>query len=207
MTQHVIGESGGHQFDFTVDIKRLTNRDLVFTAAKTTSWNKVKARGLEPWYRCEHSPIRTQMFYISTRGIPHFAHTHFVRHTVWNQPFVRTGREDRGKKGVQTRWSPNDMDLLVNAQTLINMARKRLCRSAHEVAQKIMGAIVDEMRVEDVDLSRCLVRECIYRNGFCPQFKPCGFLQTPEALDELQTWLGSDWQNRIMFHYVKAMVR
>lgn len=182
-----------YALNITVNVEKLTDKSMLYESAQTTSWSAVKERvNNDRWYKSEHSPIRTQMFYIRLRNIPQFVHTHYVRHTVWNQPYVRTGREDRGKEGEQTRWSPNDMDMLVNAQTLINMARKRLCNQAHDVTVMVMDAIKDCVFNLDEDLANNMVRECIYRCGYCPQHRPCGFLNTGEAIKELRAWLGSE---------------
>lgn len=49
---------------------------------------------LEKIYRCEHSPIRTQQFWIELRGIETFVSVHLVRHNVGVSHFVESNRED-----------------------------------------------------------------------------------------------------------------
>jgi thymidylate synthase ThyX len=64
--------------------------------------------------------------------------------------------------------------MLVNAQTLINMARKRLCSKAHKETMDTMMAIKDEIAWVDPDLAKFLVPECEYRGNFCHEPRSCG---------------------------------
>jgi len=186
----VAGTCENHDYKIEVTATKITTADLVHKAAQRTSWNKVKDNiNLDKWYRSEHSPIRTQEFWIDLIGLPHFVHTHFVRHHVGIQPFVKTGREDRGMIGEQTRWTSGEMSFMINAQALINMARLRLCTQAHVVTRQIFQAIKDEIAVVDPHLAKYMVRECVYRNGYCKEFKPCGFLHTEEALTEIGNYI------------------
>jgi len=165
------------EINFSVLVRKLTDFDLMIEAFKMTSHKEIKKISLSAAYKSEHSPIRTQMFWIEMYGIPHFVSTHFPRHSVGNSFYVRTGREDRGQKGEQDRWTPSDMAMLVNAQSLINMSRKRLCAKSHAVTQRVFREIKKNVAKVDPDLAKYMVRECIYRNGFCPEFKSCGFIE------------------------------
>lgn len=170
-----VGNYKNHNLDIKVKVLKLIDESFVKKAANKTSHSKISKMNLKDFYKSEHSPIRTQMFWVDIDGIPSFVHTHFVRHTVWNQPFVRTGREDRGMKKKQDRWTPNDMALFLNAQTLINLSRKRLCNKSHFVTKKVMRMVKKAIAEVDPDLSPFLVKECIYRGGKCYEFKSCGF--------------------------------
>jgi len=63
--------------------------------------------------------------------------------------------------------------MFVNAQALVNMARKRLCFKAHEETRKVFLNLKREIMDIDSPLSRFLVPECVYRGGICPERKPC----------------------------------
>lgn len=64
--------------------------------------------------------------------------------------------------------------MLLNAQALINMARKRLCHKAHPETRLLMEHIKDCMKPVDPDLARYMVPECVYRGDVCHELRPCG---------------------------------
>lgn len=103
---------------------------------------------------------------------------HLVRHKIGVEHFVKSNRDDRGGAGddLVTRNSPVNHAMLINAQGLINMARKRLCFKAHEKTRKVMEAIRAQVALVDPDLAVYMVPECIYRNG-CHELKSCGQYQ------------------------------
>jgi len=125
-------------------------------------------------YQCEHSPIRTQLFWIEMTGIPTFVSVHLVRHKIGVEHFVRSHRDDRGGTGTEDRNTPVDHAMLINAQALINMARKRLCLKAHVETQRVMAEIATAVFSVDRDLSAFLVRDCFYRHG-CHELTSCGW--------------------------------
>ena len=155
-----------------ISITKLTDVNLLREACEMTMRGSSKIN-LEQIYKCEHSPIRTQLFWVQMYAIPTFVSVHFVRHKVGVEHFVLTMREDRGG-GQASRWTPVNHGMLINAQALIQMARKRLCRQSHLMTQKVMEEIEKAMVHVDVDLANSLVPECEYRNGYCPELKPCG---------------------------------
>lgn len=59
---------------------------------------------------------------------------HFVRHHEGCEKFIHSQREDRRNLGIPRDELPqgsfNDMDMVANAQALINISRKRLCSCA-----------------------------------------------------------------------------
>ena len=104
--------------------------------------------------------------------------------------FKKAIEDDRRKLQVPRDELPqgslNDQDFVVNAQTLINMARKRMCNCSHKETRKAFQAIVEEMYTVDPEMAAVMVPNCIYR-GFCPEVKCCGFVNTPHY----QTWLAN----------------
>jgi len=131
---------------------------------------------LEKIYRCEHSPIRTQLFWIEMFGIPTFVSVHLVRHKIGVEHFVRSHRDDRGGNGTEDRNTPVDHAMLINAQALLNMARKRLCLKAHAQTWVVMQNIRSAVSGVDLSLALMMRRDCIYRNG-CHEIKPCGWFE------------------------------
>ena len=159
-----------------IRVTKLTDIDILRKACEATMRGQTSKASLDKMYKCEHSPIRTQLFWVEMIGIPTFVSVHLVRHKHGVEHFVMSNREDRGGTGKEDRYTPINHSMFINAQALIQMSRKRLCGSAHLEAQKVMQAIKYEIEKIDPDLARYMVRECEYRNGVCPELKCCGNL-------------------------------
>jgi len=156
-----------------VKVKKVTDIELLQWACSLTIGKESHAK-LSSIYKNEHSPMRTQIFQVTMLDIPTFVSTHFVRHTQGVTHFVKSNREDRGGDGTENRWTPVDHGMLINAQALINMARKRLCHKAHRDTRYLMTLIKLAVCDVDLELSKRMVPECIYRGGVCHEDKPCG---------------------------------
>lgn len=152
-----------------VTIKKLTDDSLMRQACAFTIDKKSRA-DLGKMYLSEHSPIRTQLFWIEMFDIPTFVSVHLVRHHVGVDHFVKSNRDDRGGDGTETRWTPVNHAMLINAQALINMAHKRLCLKAHIETVRTMIKIKKAIKEVDIMLYDCLVPECAYRGYQC--FEP-----------------------------------
>jgi thymidylate synthase ThyX len=61
----------------------------------------------------------------------------------------------------------------INAQELINMAHKRLCRQASKETREVMQAIVKEVTTVAPYMKDVLVPLCKYRNGKCTEMFSC----------------------------------
>lgn len=132
---------------------------------------------LDQLYMWEHSPSRTQMFWVVMEDIPTYISVHFVRHAaVGQQHFVMSNREDRGGAGdtIVTRESPVNHRMLINAQHLIDMSKKRLCNQASDGTRLVMEKIKLAIFEVDPELAKYMVPNCIYRNGVCCEPRPCG---------------------------------
>lgn len=211
--------------DFQVSVKKLTDQDLMREACEMTFLGK-SGQSLMNMYKSEHSPARTQLFWITTKNIPLFIATHLLRHHVGSVPFQLTCRDDRagGNPGLITkiddiindlkqvnsnkdvlpeiidklewlqgnsdRYTPVNLGLLVNAQSLIDMAKLRLCTGcAHMETVKVFRAIKDAVKSVDSDLASMMVRKCVYRNGLCGESKCCGFNSSLSFQDELSEYV------------------
>jgi len=125
-------------------------------------------------YQTEHSPIRTQIFWVEMNGIESFVSTHFVRHKIGVEHYVKSNRDDlTGSNEVIDRNTLVNHAMLINSAALISMARKRLCLKSHRKTTAVMAKIVHEIMGIDLDLYKYLVPECVYRNKFCPEVKEC----------------------------------
>ena len=154
--------------------KKLTGIELMRRACEMTMRGQESKMTLDGIYKCEHSPMRTQLFWIEMLDVPTFVSVHFVRHSIGVEHFVMSNRDDRGGDKEVDRWSPVNHGMLLNAQALINMARKRLCRKSHEATRRVMIGIRDVIVEWDSDLVYYMVPECVYRFG-CQESNPCGY--------------------------------
>lgn len=194
--------------DFKVDIRKVTDEALMREACEMTFLGKSKIT-LHKMYACEHSPCRTQMFWVRLYNIPLFCSTQLLRHHIGSQPFQLSCRPDRkgGYNHFQAklcevislmelghtkeataildwlgdnadRYTPVNLGLLLNAQSLINIAKERLCSDASPETHEIFNHIKAEITKVDPDLAPFLVPRCLYRGGICNSLKPCGFNKT-----------------------------
>ena len=172
---------------------------------------------LERAYRCEHSIICTQHFWVEFHNIPLFVATQFIRHSIGNVFFQTTCREDRkganpkldeklkelaeiASNGGNTesyiiyilstsdRFTRVNLGMDTNAMALINIAKKRLCGQASKETRFIFNALKKEIAKVDKDLTKFLVPNCIYRGGICPELKPCGYNKTRRFQLELDEY-------------------
>jgi hypothetical protein len=159
-----------------VIVEKLTDSSLLRRACAMTLHSKKSGAGLDMMYKSEHSPIRTQIFWVEMLGIPTFVSVHFVRHKVGVEHFVMSNREDRPGHDVNvTRWTPVNHGMFCNAQALINMAKPRLCNKASKETREVMRKIKEGVYEADPYLFKYLVPTCVYRGGICPEPISCGF--------------------------------
>ena len=128
----------------------------------------------------EHSPIRKLCFNWKWEDLPSWVSVHFVRHKFGIEHFVSTQRSDRtGQDRAAARQdAPVMHECFANAQALISISRRRLCGQASPETRAAWRLVVDEVAKHEPEVASCCVPECVYR-GFCPEFKPCGFCDTP----------------------------
>lgn len=161
-----------------IEVSKITTLADAHLAIESTMHAGFEAKcTLDQLYRWEHSPSRTQMFWINMIEIPTFVSVHFVRHAaVGQQHFVMSNRADRGGAGDEevNRLSPVNHRMLLNAQHLIDMSRRRLCYKASKETWEIMHDIRSEISRIDFDLCMYMVPNCVYRGGYCSEPKPCG---------------------------------
>lgn len=158
----------------SVTIEKITDVGLLRWACSMTTGGKHSDASLYEMYNCEHSVIRTQLFKITMMNIPTFVSVHLVRHNVGVTHFVKTNRDDRGGSDKVDRLTPVTHGMIINAQSLINMARKRLCLKSHPSTVFAMKQIRQAMQDVDRTLVLFMVPECVYRGGVCHELKTCG---------------------------------
>lgn len=122
----------------------------------------------------EHSPIRELWFGVRMQ-IPYWVSVHFVRHHIGVNHYVQTQRTDR--TGIDRNNLPQgelvSHIMSVNAQELVFMAHKRLCKQASPETREIMNMIIEEVIKVCPEFKSVLVPLCKYRNGKCTEMFPC----------------------------------
>ena len=169
--------------DITVSlVSRLGTWQDVRDAARNTVSKKALGPGKEvteqfkrKMLMSEHSPIRLLQFLVLVENLPSWVSVHLVRHGAGVEPFVSTQRDDRTgsvPRGDLPQGAPVRHMMAVNAQALINIARKRECFQASPETTFTVRRIQRLMReIGEPELADVMVPECVYR-GFCPE-EPC----------------------------------
>ena len=144
----------------------------------------------------EHSPIRLVEYDITFEDIKQWVTVHLVRHWLGFIPFVHSQREDRRKLEVPRDELPqgalNDMDVSINAQSMINVSRKRLCSKASPETRDAWQKVVDAVGQIDPVMAEKCVPNCVYR-GFCPELESCGFVNSPKFKEMLEKYRNTNY--------------
>lgn len=169
----------------------------------------------EEWKRkaimAEHSPIKLVEYTIMFSDLRVWVGIHLLRHEH-TLPFIHSQRDDRredidkllektmsvieddikndpdfNKRDWLPQGQPNDQDFVVNAQTLINISRKRLCSTASKETRFAWQLVKDTLKEVDPTIVPFMVKNCIYR-GFCPEFNTCGYWVTTNFKKELNEY-------------------
>lgn len=86
------------------------------------------------------------------------------------------------------RYTKVNLLLIINAQSLIDMAKLRLCSMASKETREIFQTIKDKVAEADADLAPYLVRKCVYRGGICCEPRCCGYNKTELFRKELEQY-------------------
>ena len=159
----------------------------------------------------EHSPIKLVEYLISFKDLRQWVGVHLLRHEHM-LPFIHSQRVDRredidsltervmsiieedvksdesfNKRDYLFQGEPNDQDFVVNAQTLINISRKRLCHCASKETREAWVAVKEAIKEFDSIMASFMVPNCIYR-GRCPEMNTCGYYKTDKFKKELDEY-------------------
>lgn len=189
------------------------DKELKVTCELVSGWEwakraALKTMGLKPktkqptdnWKAkmllAEHSPIRNVTYYISFTNIRQWVTVHLVRHWLNFVPFVHSQREDRRvldcSRDELPQGSLNDMDVMANAQALINVSRKRLCGRASKETREAWTAAKAAVRKVDPIMADKMVPNCVYR-GFCPELECCGYCKTKKFQEDLENYRKTEY--------------
>lgn len=138
----------------------------------------------------EHSQIKLVEYLISFKALRQWVGVHILRHP-FVLPFIHSQREDRRELDIPRDELPqgslNDQDFVMNAQTLINVSRKRLCSCASKETREAWKAVKNEIAKTEPNMAAVMVPNCIYR-GFCPERESCGYWKTEKFKKELNEY-------------------
>lgn len=139
--------------------------------------------------RAEHSPIRSLIFCFKITNLKSWVATHFARHHIGIEKWIRTQRTDRTgiNRDELSQGNRVEMEIEANTQALINISRKRLCNQASKETRQVMEKIKNEVAKKDNFVAEVMVKECIYR-GFCPEMQSCGYDKTEQFKKELEEY-------------------
>lgn len=157
-----------------VIVKKHTDIDEARSCIESTmAPDFISKSTLRDIYRWEHSITRSQIFSIQLIDVSSFVSVHLVRH-VTTTPFVRSKRLDRGGDGNEDRYTLVNHRFIANAESLMHIARRRLCYQASTETRDAVILIKNEIELIDPDLAYYMVPNCVYRGGYCPEPRPCG---------------------------------
>ena len=179
-----------------VEIKQETSWSRALDAARfTVGKDSLDKEPSDTWKDnmmfAEHSPIRLVEFDIKIKNAFNFVINHLVRHFIGFIPFVRTNRPDRNpdvSSDIEVnRLTPTSAWFSANAQSLMNVSHKRLCKCAHKDTVHAWTLVKQEIEKIDPIVARHMVPTCIYR-GFCPELKSCGYSKTDKFKIDLSNY-------------------
>lgn len=119
-----------------------------------------------------HSPIRVLNFMFRLE-IPYWVSVHLCRH-IHSQPFVKSQRNDRQSdydRNKAPQDAPVTMLWYMNAEELMVIANKRLCKQASTETQEIVKTMCEEVLKVCPEFEGLLVPMCRY--GKCHEMFPC----------------------------------
>lgn len=164
------------------DAARTTVRKDPGTGEPSAKWKK-------KILLAEHSPIRQLIYKWKWLSIKYWVSVHLVRHKIGIEHFVSTQRTDRTgeNRDVKPQAETVNHECIANAQSIINISRKRLCSQASPETQKVWTKLLEEIHKHDPILYSVCVPECVYR-GFCPELNCCGFVKTKKYNEWIDTY-------------------
>lgn len=199
-----------------VEVVQETSWNRALNAARRTIGKKpLDKEPSDNWKKmvimAEHSPIKLVEYRISFTDLRQWVGVHLLRHehTI---PMIHSQRVDRredidqlvekvmtilsddikksddfNKRDYLFQGEVNDQDFYVNAQTLINISRKRLCACASPETRYAWKIVKDAIADIDPIMAGFMVANCVYR-GRCPEMKSCGYYLTEKHHKEVDEY-------------------
>ena len=172
-----------------------TWREVADSCRTTINMDAGTGEPSDKWKRrivmSEHSPIRQLSIKGKWTNLPYWVSVHICRHWLGIIHWVGTQRSDR--TGIDRRSKEQDApvthEIEANIQSLINISRKRLCFCASPETRKAWQMVKDGISEVEPAIASSMVKECVYRNGLCPEFISCRYNKTEAFKKELEEYL------------------
>lgn len=169
-----------------------TWQDVKNAAMTTIGINPTSKEPSKDWIRrmllCEHSPIRKKIINWKWLDLKYWISVHFVRHKFGIEHFVKSQRPDRtGNRNNRDDMPQNTLvnhECEANAQAIINISRKRLCKMAMPETRQTWQDFLNELNKIEPELVNVCVPDCIYR-GWCYEYNSCNWHLTSEYKEKL----------------------
>ena len=147
-------------------------------ALVTMGYSKVVTPPTQEWkhsiLEARHSPIRRLRFSFDIT-CPYWVSVHLCRH-IHAQPFVRSQRNDRQDdydRNSAPQDAPVNMIWDMNAEELMVIANKRLCKQASAETQLVVKLMCEQVLKSHPEFNGLLVPACAYNGGVCHEIYPC----------------------------------
>ena len=201
----------------TVTIEQVVGWEYALDAARFTQGkemtHKVPSDGfIRKALMAEHSPIKLVQYRVIIHNLQQWVGVHLLRHRD-TLPYICTQRNDRNEsvevivnkickelltmiQAEQPEFNPrnllpqgtlNDHMFWLNAQTFINISRRRLCHEASRETRMVWKMILEELIKVDPILPKFCVPMCVYR-GFCPEMTSCGYSLSKRYKEEVESY-------------------
>lgn len=123
-----------------------------------------------------HSPLRTLVFTFYIEDIPSWVSVHLCRH-IHAQPYVKSQRNDRQNdydRNKAPQDSPVNMIWEMNAEELLVIMNKRLCKKTQEETQNVAQEIKKLVEESNLEFKKYMIPMCEYHGEKCYEFESCG---------------------------------
>jgi len=123
-----------------------------------------------------HSPIRELHFVFKLTDVPYWVAMHLRTHHVGCQTYISTQRNDRQDnydRNEARQDAPVSAMFSVNAESLITIANKRLCRKAAKETRELVQQMCDLVIEKCPEFESELIPMCARNGGICYEIRPC----------------------------------
>lgn len=153
----------------------LISPQKAYNVARSMRGKLLKRITPEVWsrfLRSEHSPIRVATYKVTVTDLSYYSSVHLSRHKLGVEHFITSNRPDIAGKARSVGDTVTHV-MVINAQALISMARKRLCYNAAKDTREAMEEIGLAIYGIDKPLAEAMMPDCMYR-GRCGEMVCCG---------------------------------